>query len=325
VLRCDRGQSGREGDPDICVGIGRAIIVHAELAVAPFVASEHMIGMVEEIAVDAQRPEPFVAVGNRGQIDPVLRARKGIGSVLLEEQDIDDDIGARLLPHRLAGKAHRAEEIGNAVDMVASLGIALVERIARGHEQGDAAGPQMLERFGDEIVVKRQAELTEFGPVLDGEVREGRIADREVEVGGQRRLVEIDASDDLARIKRFCDPGGDGIVLDAHEQRVLRQCIRPQPHEEAAAASRLEHLAAGEAEGPGGVPHGADDVFGGVMRILRRAFERLEFDRGRFLDQAPSQFLPALAIFTRPTGEHVVGKFRRAETDEPGNRLLLGR
>ena len=43
----------------------------------------------------------------------------------------------------------------------------------------------MLERFGDEIVVKRQAELTEFGPVLDGEVREGRIADREVEVGGQ--------------------------------------------------------------------------------------------------------------------------------------------
>ena len=61
------------------------------------------------------------------------------------------------------------------------------------------------------------------------------------------------------------------------------------------------------------------------MRILRRAFERLEFDIGRLGDQGLPQFLPTLAELMLATGKHVVGKFRRAEADEPGNRFLLGR
>jgi hypothetical protein len=160
---------------------------------------------------------------------------------------------------------------------------------------------------------------------VDGEVRERRIADREIEVGRQGSLVEVDAADDLIGIERVCDAGGDGVVLDTDEDRVVGEIVRPEPHEEAAAASRLEDLAAAEAEDAGGVPHCPDDIFGRVMGILRCALERLELALGRFGDQALAEVFPALAGSARTVGEDIVRKLGCTEADEPRNRSLLAR
>ncbi|MCY1170879.1 hypothetical protein D9M73_109690 [compost metagenome] len=183
----------------------------------------------------------------------------------------------------------------------------------------------MLERIRDEEVVERQAEATELRLVVDGEVRERRIADREVEVAGQRCLVEVDAADELVGIERACDTSGDRVVFYADEDRVARQMVWPKPHEETAAASGFENLATGEAENPGGVPHRADDVFGRVVSILRRALERLELEIGGLGDQAFAEVFPTLPELFRAMGEDVVGKLGSAEADELGNDFLLGR
>ena len=154
MLRCDRRQGGREHRTYVGAGLGCAIIVHAELAVSPFVAAQHMAGIVEEIAVDPQRPVALVAARNRVQLAPFLWPPREIGRVLLEEEDIDDHVGARLIPHGPGRKAHGAEQVRDAGDMIARPGVAFVERISRRHEQGDAAWPKLFQRSRDEEVVE---------------------------------------------------------------------------------------------------------------------------------------------------------------------------
>lgn len=64
MLPGDRRERGRERGFQLDAGFGHAGIFHAELAAAPLMDPEHMIGMVEEVAVDPERPDAFVAVGN---------------------------------------------------------------------------------------------------------------------------------------------------------------------------------------------------------------------------------------------------------------------
>jgi hypothetical protein len=319
MSRCDRRQGGRERGFQLDTGFGRAGVFHAELAAAPLMDPEHMIGMVEEVAVDPERPEAFVAVGNLGQFDPVSDGERRIGRALAEEQDIDDDVGAGLFLHGLAREAHRSQEVGDGLHVETGFRIALVQRISGRHEQRDAARAKLLERPRDEEVVERQAQATELALVVDGEVRERRIADREIEVGRQGSLVEVDAADDLIGIERVCDAGGDGVVLDTDEDRVVGEIVRPEPHEEAAAASRLEDLAAAEAEDAGGVPHCPDDIFGRVMGILRCALERLELALGRFGDQALAEVFPALAD---PPVRSAKILFASSDAPKPTNRAI---
>ena len=113
-----------------------------------------MTGIIEEIAVDPERSASLVTVGNLAKFDPVALGPRGFRRALVEEQDIDHDVGAGLLPHGLSRQTHGSEEIGNAVDVAAGFGIALVQRITRRHEQRDAAHPEVLERFGDEEIVQ---------------------------------------------------------------------------------------------------------------------------------------------------------------------------
>ena len=140
--------------------------------------------------------------------------------MLLEEQDIDDDVCARLLAHGFPRQAHRSEEIGHRIDMLACCGIALVERVSRGDKHGDAAGAQLLDRAGNEVIVEREPHAAERRAVLYGDVRERRIADREIEVAGQRCLVEIDAANELRGIESAGDAGGDGIAAEENIDRL---------------------------------------------------------------------------------------------------------
>ncbi|WP_226949227.1 hypothetical protein [Rhizorhabdus wittichii] len=147
--------------------------------------AEDMVGMVEEILVDPQRTAAFIAAGNVGEVEPVEPGADRVALMLLEEQDVDDDVCARLVAHGFAGKANRAEEIGHPIDMLACRWIALVERVSRGDEHGDTACAQLLDRPGDEVIVEREPHPAERRAVLHGDVRKGRIADREIEVAWQ--------------------------------------------------------------------------------------------------------------------------------------------
>src|SRR3546814_9759508 len=60
----NRRQGGRERCREVDAGLSHASVVHTELAASPFVASQHMIGIVEEIAVDLKRPVTFIALRN---------------------------------------------------------------------------------------------------------------------------------------------------------------------------------------------------------------------------------------------------------------------
>lgn len=207
--------------------------------------------------------------------------------------------------------------------MVAGDGVALVERVAGRHEQRDAAGPQLIDRLRDEVIVKRKAQPTKRRPISDGEVREGRIADREVEIVGEPRLVEVDAADDLVGIEGLRDARGDGVVLDADEHSVVGKAVGPKPHEYPAAASRLEDLAARKTETLGRRPHGAHDIFGRVMGILRGALERLQLGLAGLGDQRLTEIRPSSTEFTRAIGEGIVGQLRRSEADKLRDALLF--
>ncbi len=171
--------------------------------------------------------------------------------------------------------------------------------------------------------MERESQASGSRTVLHRYVREGRIPDREIEIAGQRCLVEIDATDELAGIEGTGNACGDWVVLDTDEERVAGEEVRPQPHEQPAAATGFEDLAAGEAEDAGGLPHGPDDVFRRIVRILRGTLERLKFGFGGFSDKALPEFFPALPVFIATAGEDVVGKLGRAEADELRDRFLF--
>ena len=94
--------------------------------------------------------------------------------------------------------------------------------------------------------MERESQASGSRTVLHRYVREGRIPDREIEIAGQRCLVEIDATDELAGIEGTGNACGDWVVLDTDEERVAGEEVRPQPHEQPAAATGFEDLAAGE-------------------------------------------------------------------------------
>ncbi|MCY1170878.1 hypothetical protein D9M73_109680 [compost metagenome] len=127
---CDGRQSGHECFAQVDTGVGRAGIFHAELPLSPFVRAQNMVRILKKIIVDLERAEAFVAVGNGAQFDPVVHGPSAIGSALLEKQDIDDDVGAGLVPHGFTGEANGTKEMGDTVDMAARFGIALVQGIS---------------------------------------------------------------------------------------------------------------------------------------------------------------------------------------------------
>ena len=86
-----------------------------------------MIGMIEEVAVDPQRTTTLVAAFYVGKVEPVAPGTGGIGLMFLEEEDVDDDVGARLVAHGFPRQAHRSEEIGHGINMLPRFRIALVE------------------------------------------------------------------------------------------------------------------------------------------------------------------------------------------------------
>src|SRR3984885_6396708 len=168
--------------------------------------------MIEEVAIDwnidaVQR--------KRGAAEPVGIDMTG-GSPsrsLAEEHDVGDDGGAFAF-ESVGRQANRPHEIRLRGEILADSGILLVERVVRRHQGEDAAGPERIDRFGEEEIVQREF----LAAILELEIGEGNVADRRVDAAlGERRIAEGFDSDVMIGMKGFRNPSGNSVQLDCDE------------------------------------------------------------------------------------------------------------
>ena len=169
-----------------CAGYGPAGVAPARsVDAAPLpVGAEHHLGMVGEILVDLDDTLPLVAaqlgllagcdIAHRfllvlllscrlgrveqqlAQVHPVHAARCLPLGAALKHQNIDNHFGPRGRSHAAFRQAHRADQVGEAGDVLAGGGRRLVHGPGAGDEERDAAGSQAADRAGDEVVVQAQ-------------------------------------------------------------------------------------------------------------------------------------------------------------------------
>ena len=117
-------------------GIGR---VGAVDAAPQSVLAEHHFGMCCEIFVDLDGVA--VLSGDRDKVDPFRDARCLAVGAALQDEDVDDDVGAGRSAHAPLGQPHRADEVGERGDVLAGSSARLVHRAGAGDEDREAAGP----------------------------------------------------------------------------------------------------------------------------------------------------------------------------------------
>ena len=117
-------------------GVGRTIGARG-----PRVRSEDHVRMFDEVAIDRDRFVPVLRGHDFGEVDPVGVLRGLIRSALLEEQDVDDDVGSCRRAHGAFGQAHGADEIGHGGEKRAGRRIGLVHGPAARDEGREAARP----------------------------------------------------------------------------------------------------------------------------------------------------------------------------------------
>ena len=261
-----------------------------------------------------------------GEVDPVGGLRRLIRSALLEEQDVDDDVGSGRRAHGAFGQADRADEIGHGGEKHAGRRIGLVQGPAARDEGRESAGHEPLDRPRNEIIMERQAEPAGWIVGADGAGAERRVTDNEVVSLGDARLGEVLGADARVRIEEFCNPRRDRVHFDAGQRRLGLERFRHEGEKEAGPAPGLEDATAGEAHTPQGAPDSAHHEFRGEMRVLRDAGEARELGRrDQLLEVFPEGFPALWEGFLGRSAEEVVGEFARAEGREEGETVLLFR
>jgi hypothetical protein len=295
-------------------GIGRAIGARG-----PRVRPEDHVGTLDEVAIDRERLFTVLRGHDLGEVDPVNALRGLLRSALLEEQDVDDDVGSGRRADGAFGKANGADEIGHGGDKHAGRRIGLVHGPAARDDGREAARPQAFDRARDGIIVERQAELAGGIVGADGAAAERRVADHEIVTLGDARLGEVLGADARVRMEELRDPSGDRVHFDAGQRRLGLKRFGHEGEEEASSASGLEHTAAGEAHAAQGAPDGADHKLGREMRILGDAREACELARRNELFELLPEGLPALREgLVGGSAEEIVRKVASAEGREEG-------
>jgi hypothetical protein len=230
--------------------------------------SERHSGMLDKVAVDRKRRRAVLGWNGFGKNVPRRAGRRSSRTPLLQEQDVDHDFCSSAVVHCALRQAHRADQIGHGGDVLARFAVDLVHRPARGDESGETAGPQPLDRAGDEVIMQGQAQLS--GRIVGAHrpVRERRIADREVVELRQSRLREILVPDAVVRIEEFGDPGGRWVHFDAGQRQLADEGFRAKSEEQPRPATGLEHAPAVKAHLAQSPPDRADHELGRVVGVL---------------------------------------------------------
>ena len=181
------------------------------------------------------------------------------GRTLAKEQNIGGDFRSRIGLEGGVRQPDRAQQVGMFGQMPADGVGLLVHGVAARDERHHAAGPQFLQRLGEEVIVNGPRELGLHRGVMDGVIAEGHVADNGIEViVGQGRFLKALCEYRGIGIELLRDPGRDGIQFHAGPVAALHG-FRHEAEEMAHAHGRLQYLRAlAEAQTLQPAPDGLD-------------------------------------------------------------------
>ena len=120
--------------------------------------ADDLPGIFRKVAVDRGRtPATVFEVINfyGGSVYPIPAAFV-FAAMPLEKYDVGRDIGERILTKGCFRQADSAKQIGLSRNMLTRRGIDGIHEITADHKGRDAAFPQQIDGFGEEIVVDRE-------------------------------------------------------------------------------------------------------------------------------------------------------------------------
>ena len=265
--------------------------------------------MLQEIAVDGK------AVLVLAQMHPIgFDVDRPV--TLLQEDDVRNHICTGVGLERIVGQPDGTQQLCPLGDVLADLRGLLVHSVAGGYKGDDAAGPHLIQRLGEKVIVNGKTELV-ISPVVDLILSKGYVADSEVKeipaVGG---LKACHGNVGLG-IELLGDTACDAVQLHA-VQAAATHFLRQQAEEVAHAHGRLQNIAGLEAHVAYCLINGLDNGGAGVVGVQRGASGGSIFLRG----EGCVQFL----VFLCPGGLALVkGIGQAAPAHIPGKDFLLCR
>ncbi len=311
---------------EIDAGIGEARIGLSERSRRDSMRAEHAIGVTGEPAIHPDYGVVTIRQADLVDVEPGNVALGLARPALAEEQDVDDHISPGIGPKAALGQADGGDEVGGFRDMLAYRAIRLVQRARARDERRQTAGLQEVDRPSDEIVMQAHPHRP-IGPIrTHGAIREGRVADDEVERCRQVGTRKVGIDDARPRLQQPGNAGGDRIDLDAGDMHPVPQLWRHQGGEQAGADAGFEHPAAAPAEPQQARPHRPDNELWREMGVLRAARQRGIVLAGHRILELGADLIPAVpeSGFAR-TAEHGIGEVGGAEAGEPDEPGLFFR
>ena len=245
-------------------------ILSAVLGALGGLPSQNHLRMLHKVAVDGK------AVLIPPQMYPVRFNLDGTVP-LLQEDDIRDNIRARIGFEGVIGKTDCAQQLCPLCDVPADFRGLLIHGIAAGDEGDHAAGAHLIQRLGKEIVMNGKTEPV-VSPVIDLILSERHVADGDVieipSVGGFKSCH----GNVRFGIKLLCNPPGNAVQLYAVEPAVLHgfgQTAEEVPD----AHAGLQNIARFKAHVFQRLIYGMNDGGTGIVGVQRGGSCRLVFLR----------------------------------------------
>ena len=262
---------GGELGVEVAVGSDGELVVAVHASCRGQVA-EDSVGVGVEVLVDLQRltAPPVRGRTGWGEVDgydvfPRGAGRRTSRQPTAQDQQVDDDIGARASGEGALGEPDGTDEVGEHRHLPASGRVAGVEGVAGGEGDDEPAGSGEVERLEEEVVVQGVAAPVVVG-VVRGDLGERDVADRHVEGAVlDAEVFERSGVDGGAgAVEMAGDHRGGGVQLDPGEHSVERS----EPQEVPRPTARFEHPDRPvDTQVTNGGPHGGDDRRRGVVSV----------------------------------------------------------
>ena len=178
--------------------------------------------MVEEIAVD--RVSVLVLSG----IDPLRHSVDGM-IPFLQEDDVRHHFRSGVGEKGVVWEADRAQQLRPLRQILPHGGVFGVHRVSAGHKSNYAARTNLVQCFGEKVVVNGKTELV-VSPVIHLIAAKGYVAHSEVKEISAVRGFKSGDGDVCFRVELLGDPARDAVQLDAVEAGAAH-FLRQHPEE----------------------------------------------------------------------------------------------